>query len=170
MKKAVKILESLFWESRLFIILAVIASIISSIFLILLATYDIFSMIVDIFSKIGNNANISELQKKIIARIIHSIDLYLIATVLLIFGIGLYELFVSKIVQIEEDKKSAGILIIHSLDQLKEKLAKVIIMVLIVAYFKNALDMKYEDILQLLYLGTGIFLISLSLYLMHKNH
>ncbi len=89
---------------------------------------------------------------------------------LLIFGIGLYELFVSKIVQIEEDKKSAGILIIHSLDQLKEKLAKVIIMVLIVAYFKNALDMKYEDILQLLYLGTGIFLISLSLYLMHKNH
>ncbi len=51
MKKAVKIIESLLWESRLFIILAVIASTISSIFLIFIATYDIFSMIVDIFFK-----------------------------------------------------------------------------------------------------------------------
>ncbi len=169
-KKLEKIIEWILWKSRLFVIFAVLASVFSSLVLIILATYDIFLMIFDIASALGQKTVIYELQKTVIARIIGAVDLYLIATVLLIFGIGLYELFISKIVHIEEDKKSAGILVVHSLDQLKEKLAKVIIMVLIVSFFKNAIEMKYEDILQILYLGLGIFLISLSLYLTHKKH
>ncbi|NWG87245.1 MAG: YqhA family protein, partial [Hydrogenophilaceae bacterium] len=56
-----------------------------------------------------------------------------------------------------------------SLDDLKARLAKVILMILIVTLFEEALKMKLETTLDLLYLGGGIALIGLALYLTHKS-
>ena len=55
-------------------------------------------------------------------KIISSIDLFLIGIVLLIFGFGVYELFISEIDEAENEKGSK-ILAISSLDQLKDKIA-----------------------------------------------
>ncbi len=164
-----KIVERALWESRFMIFLAVVSSILSAFVLILMGTYDVGLVIKEVFHAFGDKETYAAFHSEAITHIISAIDSYLIATVLLIFGIGLYELFISKIDFIETDSQSSKILEIHSLDQLKEKLAKVIIMVLIVTFFKHALDMEYTTILDLLYLAIGIVLISLASYLMHKS-
>ncbi len=170
LRKLESIFEWLLWESRFFIILAVIASIASALLLIVLGTYDIFILLKEVLHAFSDPELYDEFHKTAVTHIIGAIDFYLIATVLIIFGVGLYELFISKIDYAEKDTRSSKILVIHTLDQLKEKLAKVIIMVLIVTFFKHALNIKYENVLNILYLGAGILLIALALYFTHKEN
>jgi len=64
----------------------------------------------------------------------------------------------------EKDPKSSKVLFITNLDDLKTKLGRVVIMVLIVVFFKQALEMTYTSPLDLLYLSLGALGISLALY------
>ena len=164
------IVERLLWESRFMIFLAVVASILAAFILVLIGTYDIFVVLKHSLHMFASQEHFENFHKDAIKHIVSAVDVYLIATVLLIFGLGLYELFISKIDPMERDTKSSKILVVHTLDQLKEKLAKVILMVLIVTFFKYAIEFKYEDIKNLLFLSIGVFLIALSIYFMHKGH
>ncbi|HSF46840.1 MAG TPA: YqhA family protein [Burkholderiales bacterium] len=58
-------------------------------------------------------------------------------------------------------------LVIVGLDDLKSRLAKVIIMILIVKLFENALKLELNSALDLLYVGGAIALIGIVLYLTH---
>lgn len=167
--KLEQIFERIIWESRLMIILAVIASIFAALTLTVVGTYDILYTFVELFHAFSDREMYEQFHKYAVIHIISAIDSYLIATVLLIFGIGLYELFISKIDYAEKDTKSSRVLIIHSLDQLKDKLAKVIVMVLVVTFFKYAVSFKYEDVISILYLSIGIILISLAIYFLTKS-
>ena len=60
-------------------------------------------------------------------------------------------------------------LLIHSLDDLKNRLAKVILMILIVKFFEHAIAMHYDTPASLTYLAGGIALIGLALYLVHMS-
>jgi len=72
-------------------------------------------------------------------------------------------------IHVAKDNENANnILMINSLDDLKDRLGKVILMILIVAFFKNVLHVTFDDPLNILYMGGGIFLISLALYFGHK--
>jgi uncharacterized membrane protein YqhA len=65
------------------------------------------------------------------------------------------------------------VLFISSLDDLKGRLAKVVLMILIVRYFEHALGMKFETAMDLLLFAAGIALLGLALYLSHladKGH
>ncbi|MEJ5172941.1 MAG: YqhA family protein [Hydrogenothermaceae bacterium] len=170
MNKLEQIFERLIWESRLMVILAVLASIFAALVLTIMGSYDILMVFLELFHAFSDKEIYEQFHKDAVIHIISAIDSYLIATVLLIFGIGLYELFVSKIDYAEKDTKSSRVLIIHSLDQLKDKLAKVIVMVLIVTFFKYAVSFKYEDILSLFYLSVGIILIALAIFFLAKSH
>lgn len=64
-------------------------------------------------------------------------------------------------------KASSKIFVIENLDDLKARLAKVILMILIVTLFEQALKMKKDSPLDLLYLGGSIALIGLALYFTH---
>jgi uncharacterized membrane protein YqhA len=77
-----------------------------------------------------------------VTHVVEVIDGYLLATVLLIFALGLYELFISKIEQAEEFETSSSVLAIHSLDKLNTRLGRVIIMILIVNCFEHAISMN----------------------------
>jgi uncharacterized membrane protein YqhA len=57
---------------------------------------------------------------------------------------------------------------IHSLDELKDKIAKVIIMVLVVKYFQMVLDMPFNGALEMMYLAISILGLSLTLFFLHK--
>jgi uncharacterized membrane protein YqhA len=61
------------------------------------------------------------------------------------------------------------VLHIESLDDLKNRLAKVILMILIVTFFEQVLKMKFETPQSLIYLSGGIALIGLALYLTHQR-
>ena len=65
-------------------------------------------------------------------------------------------------------KASSKILVIENLDDLKTRLAKVILMILIVTLFEEALKMNLKTALDLLYLGGAIALIGIALFFSHK--
>ncbi len=165
-----RVVEKVLWESRFMIFFAVISSVIAAFILVLIGTYDILVVVKHSFHMFSSKEYFEDFHKDAIKHIVSAVDVYLIATVLLIFGLGLYELFISKIDYIENEERSSKILVVHTLDQLKEKLAKVILMVLIVTFFKYAIEFHYEDIKTLIFLSVGVFLISLSIYFMHKGH
>jgi uncharacterized membrane protein YqhA len=165
-----QVFERILWESKAMIVLAVISSVIAASILTITGTYDIFLVFREMLHAFSNSDAYENFHKDAITHIISAIDAYLISTVLLIFGVGLYELFISKIDYAEKDTRASRILIIHSLNQLKEKLAKVIVMVLIVTFFKHAISFRYEEVLNLLYLSIGILLIALAIYFLAKAH
>ncbi len=166
MKRLELLFEGFLWRSRLLVILAVISSIVGSFALFLAGMIEVFVPLL----KFAGTLNYEFLSKKLIASAIASIDMFLIATFLLIFSLGLYELFISKIDVAEKDPRSSKVLFITNLEDLKTKLGRVVIMVLIVVFFKKAIEMEYKSPLDLLYLSLGALGISLALYFTHKEY
>ena len=170
MKSFERIFEGFLWNSRYIVIAAVIISLISSLCMFFMTTVDaiyMMSHLVDYPSLEGVDRLL--LRSETITHVVELIDGYLLATVLLIFGLGLYELFISKIDQAEEAENASQVLLIKSLDDLNARLAKVIMMILIVKFFEHALDMEFNTPLVLLTFSGGIALIGLALYLTHAN-
>jgi len=170
MKIIEAIFEGILWRSRFVVILAVVFALFGAIALFAVASADIWHMVVLTWDVFINHAHPENFHEKLIGGIIGAIDLYLIAVVLLIFSFGIYELFVSEIDEAEGSEVGASLLAIHSLDELKSKLGNVIVMVLIVIFFKKVIHMHFDTPLDMLYLAGGIFALALSLYYMHKAH
>ncbi|MEA1917552.1 MAG: YqhA family protein [Campylobacterota bacterium] len=162
-----RIFESSMWNSRLFTIFAVVFSLFGAIILFIIGSLDIWEMVKMMYSVLFEHAHPEHFHEDVVGNIIGAIDLYLIAIVLLIFAFGVYELFISKIEPAE--KNSSGVLNIHSLDQLKDKVAKVIVMVLVVNFFQRVLHTHYDGALEMLYFAASIFLLALALYFLHKG-
>ena len=168
-----KLFESILWNSRYIVILGVIASLITAILLFVFAFVNVGYLLVNTTAYLADFIA-GDITKEIktafhadmVGQIIGAIDDFLLGTVLLIFSLGLYELFISKIDQAE---KGSQILLVKSLDDLKNRLAKVILMILIVTFFKNAISISYHEPLNMLYLAGGILMIALSLYYSHKQ-
>ena len=167
MKIVERFFESFLWRTRWMVIIAVLFSLLASLSLFVVASYEICRPISDLFLH-GVHSTKAE-HEELVGAIVGAIDLYLIATVLIIFSLGLYELFISKIDEAENDESSSKILAIHNLDDLKEKLAKVVLMVLIVTFFKYAIHIRYETPIQTLYLAAGVLMLALALYFSHKR-
>lgn len=94
---------------------------------------------------------------------IGAIDLALLAAVLSIFALGLYELFIGDIEF--PDTSLANVLVIKSLDDLKSKLGQVILMILIVKFFEKALEFKPQGPLDYFYFAAAVALLSGALWL-----
>ena len=173
-RKKMKILELIFegilWRSRFLVVFAVVFALLGALALFLVASADIWHMAVLTWDVFINHQHPDKFHEQLIGGIIGAIDLYLIAVVLLIFAFGIYELFISVIDEAENSEVGDKILAIRSLDELKSKLGNVIVMVLIVIFFKQVIHMEFKTPLDMLYLGGGIFALALSLYYMHKAH
>ena len=170
MNKLEHLFENFLWTSRLSVMAAVLASLFSSLAMFYVITVDTISMISHLFNyaSLDIPARLA-LRAETITHVVELIDGYLLATVLLIFSFGLYELFISKIEAAESSENSSKVLFINSLDDLKARLAKVVLMILIVKYFEHALTMDFKTPLDLLLFAGGIALIGLALYLSHTG-
>lgn len=172
MKKVERIFETLLWDSRFVVIFAVIASLLSALAMFFMATIDAWYMLshlADYISPALDTEARYALRSATITHVVEIVDGYLLATVLLIFSLGLYELFISKIDMAEGSETSSNVLLINSLDDLKGRLAKVILMILIVKFFEHAISMNFDSPVSLLYLAGGIALLGLALYLSHAS-
>jgi uncharacterized membrane protein YqhA len=158
------------WKSRLIVIFAVVFGIIGGILFSIVASVDVIKAVKGTFQYYFGNPHFSaEFHSWLIGKIIGAVDLYLIAVVLFIFSFGIYELFVSRIDDAENSETGSRILAIHSLDELKDKLGKVVVMVLIVTFFKKVIHMNFSTPLDMLFLAVSIFALALSLYFLHKG-
>ncbi|MDC0204765.1 YqhA family protein [Flavobacteriales bacterium] len=163
-----RIFERILWSTRYTVILAVIFSVLGSVALFVLGSYEIMETL---FSKLpdllmGKTHDHSELLYKLIT----AVDLYLIGVVLLIFGFGIYELFISKI-DIARRDESVTILEIENLEELKNKIIKVIIMVLIVSFFERILKISssFTAPIDMAYFALSILGLSLGVYFIRKH-
>ena len=168
MKFIEHIFESTLWNARFFVLLAVIFSMLGGVALFIVASVDIWDVVSNVVSTYVNHLHPEKFHEVIVGGIIGAVDLYLMAVVMFIFGFGLYELFISEI-DVAKRQGASKILEIHSLDELKDKLGKVIVMVLVVNFFQRVLFTNYEGALDLVYFAISILALAVALYFLHKG-
>jgi uncharacterized membrane protein YqhA len=169
-----KLLEAIFegslWNSRFIVLAAVLGSLFAGFVIFYMATVDVVYLTQHMLhyadSEMTEEAR-KLLHDRTVSHIVEVVDGYLLATVLLIFSFGLYELFISQIDQAKGSEGSSKVLVINSLDDLKARLAKVIMMIMIVTLFEESLNMKMGTPIDLIYLGGAIICVALALYLTH---
>ena len=161
-----KLFEGLIWRSRFIVILAVIFGLLGAVILFIIASMDIWQVAVLSFQVITHAIPHPEhFHEDVVAGIIGAVDLYLIAVVMFIFAFGLYELFISEIDEAKEfEDEDNRLLAIDNLDQLKDKIAKVIVMVLVVNFFQRVLHTKFTTPLEMLYFALSIATLAAGLY------
>ncbi len=162
-----KLFEGMIWNSRFIVLLAVVFGLLGAIILFVVASMDIWGVAVYAFDTIITHAHPEDFHEDIVSDIIGAVDLYLIAVVMFIFAFGLYELFISDIDQ-AEGKNGSKLLAIHSLDELKDKIAKVIVMVLVVNFFQRVIHTNFTTPLEMLYFAGSITLLAAGLYFLSK--
>lgn len=166
--KIEKIFEGLLWKSRMVTLLPVIFGLLGAFVMFIVASYDIVKVIVYAWNYLILGDHSIDLHSDGVGLIIGAIDLYLMALVFFIFSFGIYELFISEIDTIKSSRQ-ARVLEVHSLDQLKDKIGKVIVMVLVVNFFQRVLHAKFTTPLEMVYLAISILALCLGLYFLHKS-
>src|SRR3569833_1703687 len=109
--KLEKIFEGLLWDSRFVVLVAVIASLLASFSMFYIATVDAYYMISHLLEYASPALEAEQrnaLRSETNTHVVEIVDGYLLATVMLIFGLGLYELFISKIDKAEGGGGAAG--------------------------------------------------------------
>jgi len=164
-----RIFESGLWGTRFMVLMAVIFGLVGAILLFVVASFDVYDTAKLVLNTYVNHHHPEHFHELVVGGIIGAVDLYLIGVVMLIFSFGIYELFISDIdVAKEDEERGNKILAIHSLDQLKDKISKVIVMVLVVGFFKKVGLASYHTPLELLYLALSITAVAVGLYFLSK--
>jgi uncharacterized membrane protein YqhA len=160
--------ERVLWESRLVVIVAVVVSVLLAFGAFYMATADAVTMLRHL-APYGHPdlsaAARDGLRKELVTDTVNAVDGYLFGAIMLIFGMGLYKLFIGKIPAAEAAPLAPHLLRIDSLDDLKDRLAKVVLLVMVIEFFQHALETDYDRALDLLYLALGILLVAAALYL-----
>jgi uncharacterized membrane protein YqhA len=96
--------------------------------------------------------------KYVVVQVLQGVDTFLLATVLLVIGYGLYELFVDDLVQLPLWLE------IRTLDDLKTKLIGVVVAVLGVVFLGTVVDARSSDDVLRSGVGIGAVLVSLAVF------
>jgi len=150
-------------SSRFFIIVAVVGSFIASATALVYGGVTTFLIVL----RTVREADFSDTGAKLLAvELVTMIDLFLLGTVLYIFSVGLYELF------IDQGLPMPPWLRITTLDDLKERLLGVVAVLLAVTFLGSAVTWKSGmDILWLgISIGFVLAVVSLTIAIMARSH
>lgn len=167
-------LEYWLWKFRYISFLAVFFCAIASVALFIVGSLEIIGPVRDILiTSLSGATDASHLKTEdLLKGFIGALDLYLIAVFFLIFSFGLYELIISKIDVARDtcDDVDHPLLQITSLDELKSKIIKVIIIILMVSFFKNVISMEMIEVMDALMLALAILALCIGSYFLTKDH
>lgn len=139
-------------SSRYFVILAVIGSFVSSVAVLIYGVFIVASTILHTFTQ---PVLTEEGARELSVGMIGTIDLFLLGTVLYIIALGLYELFIDDTLIMPKWLK------IDTLDELKEKLIGVIVVLLLVTFLGQV--SLWEGSINIIAYGGAIALVLISL-------
>ncbi len=156
--------ERWLWSSRFLVLLAVIPSLAGAVALFIIGTMDILKLVLATaeYYLLGGRPDIHD---TVVPSVVMAVDIYLVAIVLLIFGLGVYRLFVSPIEQAEEHA-TAHPFNVQSFDQLKDKIARVVILAVVIEFFRAVVDIRFQTPLEAIYLALSVLALAGALYLM----
>jgi uncharacterized membrane protein YqhA len=158
--------EWMLWNSRYIVLLGVIFGALSAIVLFIAGSLEIFDVLYEYLQ--GAESHLSH--EEILIAIIGAVDFYLIGLVLLIFSFGIYELFISELDIARMNDAYGSILEVSNLDDLKNKIIKVIIMVLIVSFFQRILSMTFTTSMDMLAMAVSIGVICVGVYFLGRHN
>jgi uncharacterized membrane protein YqhA len=158
--------EGALWRLRLIAILPVVMTAISSFATFILGTKETLYAL----NLMVHGGSDKQYVAKVLGGFVGGVDLYLVGIALLIFSYGTYELLISAIDPAREGEHArfTGVLDVDNLDDLKEKLVKVLVVALLVFAFKSMIALPINDGLSLLYYSLALLLLSLCAFLMGK--
>ncbi|MBT0586007.1 YqhA family protein [Alteromonas oceanisediminis] len=168
MKKIESTFESALWGSRFLALIPVIASLLGSLILFVVGTMDIINVAWLTMNYYAGDGT-KDIHDFIVTDIILAIDIYLVAVVLLIFGTGIYRLFISPIDESEQSDVSHPFNI-QSFDELKDKIVRVVILAVIIEFFRAVVDIRFSTPLEAIYLALSVLALAGSLYLMNLSN
>lgn len=99
---------------------------------------------------------------------IHAVDASLLSAVFLLFALGLYELFIAPL-EVPEGHPFRRVLVVESLEDLKGKLAAVVLMLLVVRFFEQAQALKAASFQDLAFLALGVALLAFGLWISKRS-
>ncbi len=164
-------IEFFLFQTRLLVIVPVLLALLMALMILILSAVDsvaLFAKMLQTFDPSLSAEVRSGLDKEVLSKVVELIDDFLLGAFLIVFSFGLYELFIGKIDIIENSEVMERLLLIRTLDDLKSRLANVVVLILIVKFFQNAINIKFVSATELLFLGIGIVLIGGTLYLTGK--
>lgn len=160
--------ERALWSSRLLVIVAVLVSVLLALAALVLATLDALHTVrlLGRYADPGLGGDERDvLRTDVLTTIVKSLDGYLIAALLLIVAFGLYELFVNRIDPATGSPAARRLLQVRDLEDLKQRVSKLVVLVLAAEFFQQALRLPINGTLELLWLGLGILVVSAALWL-----
>jgi uncharacterized membrane protein YqhA len=135
--------------SRFVVAIPAIGSILGSFTLMVIGTWEILRSILKLFDT-------TVPLKETVVTILTAVDTLLLATVLLVIGYGLYELFVDSNVRLPPWLE------INSLDDLKAKLIGVVVAIIAVVFLGELVDASDPNDVMLIGIGSGAVVIGLA--------
>lgn len=171
-------IEKVIYGCRFFAILAVWGSLVGSFLCFIKGCVYVVSSFQDYLLDRG----------RMISSLVEATDVYLLGTVMLVFGMGLYELFISNLDKAKSSqdgsityrsnlfglftlKERPWWLEIKTVNELKTKLGHVIVMLLLIGFFDKSKRAVIQTPLDLLCFAASVLLCSSCLFLLSKlNH
>lgn len=166
-----ELLEKIIYRCRFLTAFGIVGSLMGSILCFLEGCAYIFDSFMEYYVRGGG---------QVILLMVQAIDVYLIGTVMFVFGMGLYELFISNLDIAKTSSHRSNFLglfklsarpkwlEIQSVNELKTKLGHVIVMVLLVGLFEKSKKVTISTTTDLLCFAASILLSSTCLYLLSK--
>jgi len=142
--------------SRYIVVLPVIGSILGAIALMLIGVWEVGTSIL----KIGDT---EATLKDTVVGILTAVDTLLLATVLLVIGYGLYELFVDAEITLPKW------LVTNNLDDLKNKLIGVVVTIIAVVFLGQLVDNQSSYDVLLAGVGSGALVLALAAFVYATN-
>lgn len=126
------------------------------------AIFKTYKLIVLVLFNMGAN---------VLWEIIGIVDVVLVSIVLILFSAGIFELLnlISEEVETDTDDNKRRYIINQEIEDLKSRLAKMIIVVLIVNVFKSVLSFQITTLSDIVIISCTIAILAGSIYLIHKK-
>ena len=161
---SIKAFEQVLWAVRYIIIVPVVAVAAAAVGVIIVTTLEAAQFVGSVQTAFGAGAG-NGVRLVPLGSVLQMVEGYLLAAILLIFALGLYELFIARIDVAGASENAPRTLIIRSVDDLKERLGRVVLLALVIEFFQQSLHLDYGRPIDLLYMALAILLVGAALYL-----
>ncbi|MBO1437801.1 YqhA family protein [Meiothermus sp. CFH 77666] len=155
MHRVEQIIQTVLWQARWVMLLPVVG-------LLAGAVYFALQTGLEVWRALSSNS-----LEKALPLMVGAVDLALLASVLIIFALGLYELFIAEVTRLEGSLNN--VLRVHSLNDLKTKLGQVILMILVVKFFEKAQAFAPKGALDFLFYAGAVALLGAALWLVQAR-
>jgi uncharacterized membrane protein YqhA len=168
--RATKVFERILWSSRLLALVPVVASLVVAIALFVFATADVAGLCAAAAQGLAAGGDgMRQVRGALVAHVVRVLDVYLIASFMLVFSMGIYGIFIGRIEAAEGSPVAERLFVIHDLDDLKDRLGKLLVLILAVLFLEHGIELSAASYLDLLLLGLGIAVTAAALFMVGKR-